>query len=159
MSGKMAKAVTRDRAYGSDAGIRHIACLPPAVIEKYTDGEGKGHQGIRWTRPTSSAYNALSGAELGKVRVDADRSEILEIYRQILSANPGSAMTWSRSLIRWRKGRSKWCRRRSSAVFSAQCPEGGGFTRLRCPQCDPRSCQAVPVQEYHTGDAGQNMLT
>ncbi len=58
-----------------------------AVIEKYILMEKARIIRDSVDMTNISAYNALSGTELGKVRVDAERSDILEIYRQMLSVN------------------------------------------------------------------------
>ncbi|NLP08320.1 MAG: hypothetical protein GX385_08990 [Clostridiaceae bacterium] len=58
-----------------------------AVIEKYILMEKARVITDSVDMTNISAYNALSSAELGKVRIGAERSDILEIYRHILSIN------------------------------------------------------------------------
>ena len=55
-----------------------------AVIEKYILLEKARVIRDSVDMANLSAYNALSCADLGRVRVEAERSEVLYIYRQIL---------------------------------------------------------------------------
>ena len=58
-----------------------------AVIEKYILLEKARVIRDSVDMANLSAYNALSCADLGRVRVEAERSEVLYIYRQILCKN------------------------------------------------------------------------
>lgn len=100
-----------------------------AVIEKYVLMEKARVIRDSVDMTNLSAYNALSGAELGKERVDADRSEILEIYRQILSANLRLCDDLEPKPDSVAEGQVEVVSLEIFSSFPAQCPEGVRFTR------------------------------
>jgi hypothetical protein len=114
------------------AAVLVFVILPvfSAVIEKYILMEKARIIRDSVDMTNISAYNALSCMDLGKVRIEAGRSEILEIYRQMLSTNlrlrddlepePDSVAEARVEVL-------------SLEVFTdsfpAQCPEGVSITR------------------------------
>ena len=129
-----------------------------AVIEKYILMEKARVITDSVDMTNISAYNALSSAELGKVRIGAERSDILEIYRHILSINlrlnddlepqPDSVAEGCVEVLSLEI---------FSSDFPAHCPEGGTNNQACCPQHHPCARQAVALQRHHPRNAGQGV--
>lgn len=77
-----------------------------------------------------SAYNALSSADLGKVGIGAERSGVLEIYRQMLGMNLRLHDDLEPKPDSVAEGRVEVLSLEIySSGFPAQCPEGATVTR------------------------------
>ena len=101
-----------------------------AVIEKYILMEKARVIRDSLDMTNISAYNALSSTDLGKVGIGAERSEVLEIYRQILSANLRLHDDLEPKPDSVAEGRVEVLSLEIySSGFPAQCPEGATVTR------------------------------